>query len=1069
MSDNLPSSARGVNQSEEEPKKHNLNQTKGAKKKESNRTKSDQERDRTLYKYLLTLVDENSMSRNESRIVEQWGMSDNRMFVRRVMESISPKIEPEDPPIVPGITLNKLVHILRSVDKYRQKKGKQQTEIKFPKILTRAEKLKAIHLYANTLTEEKESLGLVEYDGQLLLQQLIEDITDPRKELPSEKINEIYKYISSVSDPDTENDNVENYNIENIVKNSIKKIGRDYFQCLEENSLNKLEAKILAKVNKAIQDISYQNGSYQLKVFLDRDAINSSSSIGERKIKIENQMKEIGIRFSPKKFIKRLTKSIIENQVLAEEFYVHMKNIEIQEIQQSIPQSPNNSNNRLFAYTVKVNFYLKNAEGERIDFHEEVTGIGSPLSHAIAAMNRALLWDIKSLNEYIPIAKQITFNTEIIGSSNNGSIWGHYVVGLCKRKNIDPEKNLCPVEELASGDYCGFDTLEVYAKASFYARLRAIKKTGISPNVYIAELEEKIKQVKILRSGEKMLNEYPFSLEAMKSYLTKKMLFNCYDIDKNNFPVPSSSKNKSIWTLTEYEPHLSIAEAYLKEGLHAIGKKYLDCISDDMDTDTDTDMDKPNDMDKSNVNSISRVIIARYHLCYFRYYYLTDLDDDRTTPNRYTAVETANGHLEKAYQNLKKYVYKCNIIDELPHVNFYNFSTVMSNLYAHRAKLCFFMSSHLPSNKSIIFDSDPIKLFQDAREYAARSGDSSLYSMWSAYQSWCYLVHAYTKLRDKEKEYYIDLAEKVLVDALQSYERTGEKNYESIKLRSGKENKIISREGSIKKVEIGYEEDGDYGEVKIQGIPLIKEFTKNDNHQSYIQYFPEDGSLSLDMSLLTSDLENSQTRLFGTQSSILIFAIAMLKLCHYNHTDSSILNEIETAKRMFSYSWSFAEDGVYKMENNEMSRWDDNTKDNETEIPFPEYHRKALESRCLRGLYPHRLTQFADFGKIYFIACELILLSQDSQQKEERWEYIDRLIETIIGKNFSPARAKQTTQKRYNGHLRDHFNAIDEYIKAFRKIEIKSSILTVRDEVINDIANILRTGQTQVPNFNPTI
>lgn len=1054
MINETPSSTREVNQVEKESNHDTLNQTKATKKKEQNRTKSDQERDRKLYDYLLTLTDDNN---NESRIVEQWGLSDNRIFVSRVKKSISTtieSIESEEPPVVPGINLNKLINILKSIDKYRLKKSKNQAEIKFPKILTRAEKLKALDLYANILPEEKKDIGLVEYDGQLLLKQLIEDIADPHKKLQSKKINEIYKYVLSCADSDTENDDFENYNLKDIIINTIEKIGYEHFQNLDKNLMIELKARIFGKVENAIKDIGYQNGSHQLKVFLDRDTKNLHSNISEISNKIEQQNKEIEIRFSPEKFISRLTKSIIENEVLVQDFSVRMKNIEIQEVQQFTSQDrDSNANHRLFAYTVKVHFYVKTKDKERIDFYEEVTGIGSPLSHAIAAMNRALLWDIKSVNQYVPIAKQITFNTEIIGSGNNGSVWAHYVVGLCKRENIDYDKKACPVDELASGDYCGFDTLEVYAKASFYARLRAIKKTGKSPSIYIEELQEKIKQVKILRAGEKMLNEYPFSLEAMKSYLTNKMLINCYDgVDENNFPI-LTDKHKSPWSLTQYEAHLSITEAYLKEGLYEIGRKYLDCIQ--------------SYIDESESNPISKIIIARYHLCYFRYYYLTDLyDENKTIPNRATAVKQANFHLEEAYRNLTKYVYKCNIIDELPYVNFYSFSTVMSKLYAHRAKLCFFMSSHLPSTKSKIFGSDPIELFEDARIYAARSGDSSLYSMWSAYQSWSYLVKAYTNLGGKKKEDYVDLAKKVLLDALQSYEKTGEKNYESIKLRSGKENTII-KEGTKEKIEISYEEYKDYGEVKIQGIPLIKEFKKNDNYQTFAQYFSEDGSLSLDMSLLTSDLGNSSTLLFGTQSSILIFAIAMLKLCHYNHTNISIVNEIETAKRMFAYSWSFAEDGVFKMENNEISRWNDSIEKDEAEIPFPECHNKALESRCLRGLYPHRLTQFADFGKIYFVACELILLSQcpDSKEKNDRFGYISKLSKALTTKNFSIARAKQTTQKRYNGHLQDHFDAICEYVGAFENIKITSPIEKVRDEVVTDIANILRTGQTQVPNI----
>lgn len=1039
-----------------------INQNKNVGQSKTKRSKNDQERDKKIYEYLLTLTDYDLTNPNESRIAEQWGMVSNRMFVIRVLKSILPKtefknssensqelpdlkIEPKNSPEVsdkyegvPGITLNKLVEILKNLDKYRQKNNAHQTGAKFPEILTRSEKLRALSLYVNILPDERKSLNLKEDETQRLLQNLIEDITDPHRGLSSEKINEVCKYISTYFDQDLEKEKYnKDYDIESLIINSIENTGFEYFEHLRQDSLEALKKRIFEKVQDAIKDIKYQNGSYTFDSFLDQD-IRKNNRINNKKAKeIESQKQDLEIRFSPPKFIKRLTKSIIENVVLTEEFSVYMKHIEIQEIQQSIPQNQNdNARNRLYAYTVKVHFYLKNSQGKRVDFYEEVTGVGSPLSHTIAAMNRALLWDIKSLDKYIPIAKQITFNTEIIGSSNNGSVWGHYVVGLCKRDNIDEQKKSYPVEELASGNYCGFDTLEVYAKASFYARLRAIKKTGVSSSIYIKELQQKIKQVEILRNGEKMLNDYPFSLEAMKYYLTENLLNKSYKTDENNSSNISQVETNSNWSLTEYEAHLSIAESYLKEGLYAIGKNYLDCIE--------------NHMKKPRSNLISKVIIAKYHLCYFRYHYLTDLEyENEKSPNRDEAVTNAINHLDEAYQNLQEYVYKCNKIDELPHVNFYNFYTVMSKLYAHKAKLCFFMSSHLPNNNDNILGSNPTELFQEARIYAARSGNSSLYSMWSAYQSWCLLVDAYTKLSGKEED--IDKAQNILIHALQSYEKTGKNHYESIKLKSGKENKSV-------KSEIGYE---DHGGIEIQGIPFIREFVNNDNDESSVGYSASDGRLNFDMSSLTSNLTDPPTLLFGTQSSILIFAIAMLKLCHYKYNDSEISTEVKAARKMFSYSWSFAEDGIHQMKNNKMDRWSDKRTKDVNNIEFPKSLDEALESRHLSGLYPHRLTQFADFGKIYFIACELILLSQTSQE-DDRWDYIYQLLNTIKI-NHLGARATQTTQTRYNGHLQEHFMAIDKYVRDFRKIKKKSSIGKVRDAVVKDIAKILRTGHTQVP------
>jgi hypothetical protein len=1054
MNDNIPFSTDRIDQVQSEKKKD----------KRVNRSTNDRERDRKLYKYLLTLTENGSknvnvLGINYNEIAEQWGMLSNRMFVQRVVQSISVEIGIEVSTTIPGITLNKLVHILSSIDKYRQKQCKQQTEIKFPRILTRAEKLRALRLYAQTLPEEQKHLELKENDSQLLLQKLVEDISDPNNGLGHEKIIQICKYISNSIGSESVVSKEEDCSVnDSVIANNIEKIGVEYFKYLKKDSSIALKKKILETVKKAIKDIEYQNGSYQLNDFLNEDIAHQLENIFNKNTtreiaKLEKQKEDISMRFGSRIFIEKLTKTIIENQILTEEFPVHLKYIEIQEIQESILQDPGNNPkdlNRLFAYTVKVYFYVKDKTGNKEEFYEEVTGVGSPLAHAIAAMNRALLWDIKSLKKYIPIAKQIAFNTEIIGSSTNGSVWANYVVSLCKRENINIEENSCPIEEPANGEYCGFDTLEVYAKASFYARLRAIKKTGISADNYIEELRHKIKQVEHLRTGEKLLNEYPFSLEAMRFYLTKNLLNKCHKLEgKNNFPDPNNVQSER-WSLTEYEAHLSIAESYLKEGLYEIGEKYLSSIE--------------NHIKRSSTNPISKVIIARYHLCYFRYHYLTDLEDynNEKNLNRSAAVANANMHLDEAYKQLKDYVYKCNIIDELPYVNFYNFYTVLSKLYAHRGKLYFFMSYHLHTSSI----SDSINLFEKARMYAARSGNSSLYSMWSAYQSWCYLISAYTDSRDSEQNYkdYINKAEKILIHALQSYEKIGKKYYESIKLKSGKENQKNSKEFekilNQPEVQIGYEE---YDGIKLQGIPLIKEFTKKEREKFNVEYSPIDGSLSLDMSLLTSDLPDTQTLLFGTQSSLLLFAIAMLKLCHYKYDDISILAEIETAKKMFAYSWSFAEEGLSKIDDNNLDRW---TKEKDPN-PIPSFYDKALESQCLSGLYPHRITQFADFGKIYFIGCELILMSYpDCEQEKIRWNYIDGLL-TKLKENHIIVRKNQTGQKRYNGHLQEHFQAIDKYVNDVKRIKIKTERTSeVRDEIVMSISNILRTGQRQVISDN---
>ena len=87
------------------------------------RDTDDQSRDRQVYRYLLNLtdlgLDDKSTSPNESSIAKQWGVTENRIFIRRVLRSVlfdELYADKEDKPSpVPGLTLSKLVNILSAL------------------------------------------------------------------------------------------------------------------------------------------------------------------------------------------------------------------------------------------------------------------------------------------------------------------------------------------------------------------------------------------------------------------------------------------------------------------------------------------------------------------------------------------------------------------------------------------------------------------------------------------------------------------------------------------------------------------------------------------------------------------------------------------------------------------------------------------------------------------------------------------------------------------------------------------------------------------------------------------
>ena len=162
----------------------------------SRRGTEDQERDKLVYKFLLSCLTDLGRSEetgrlNEYSIADQWGQ--NRIYIRRVLRSVFPEDYPEEERenTVPGLTLGKLVEILTAIEEYRQKqiekywkKQKSKTsETQIPSILTRSEKLTALRKFSQLLLEEQEKLNLSMSSEDFLLQQLIETITDPVKGL----------------------------------------------------------------------------------------------------------------------------------------------------------------------------------------------------------------------------------------------------------------------------------------------------------------------------------------------------------------------------------------------------------------------------------------------------------------------------------------------------------------------------------------------------------------------------------------------------------------------------------------------------------------------------------------------------------------------------------------------------------------------------------------------------------------------------------------------------------------------------------------------------------------------
>ncbi len=1030
-----------------------------------------------VYKYLLKLTDLTASKSSQSNgrptaeqskypvssIANQWGT--DRMFVQRIVENIYPEQYPNSNKKnskLPGLTLNKVVQILVEL-KDRSPKGK----------ITRKNIIKALRLFTQLSPDDERRLD-IKYHNTLL-----QELKDSIHKLPEDIIPEVTAKVY---------DNfltIKQYSNRNLIsskntKDTIKFYVKKHMENMEISATRDVENRDLfdtlcRKSLRRIKRVEMQNGS---EIF-DYLLINEKP-INHSRVAIDT-----------------LTKCVVENHVLTEKFPIHIKYIEVRK-NPALPlyldgttsvlneEFHNNSESwinsigndttaslkHLVSFTVKVHFYIDipldkissipdpsmskisnldidinkipNSDGKDrfiVDFFEEITGTGSPISQAITAINRVLFWDIPSLQDYFPTPKNFIVRHEVLGTSPNAMIHGHNVIGLFKKSDLrlDPDNSPKYIEqysqESATGDYCGSDILEVTAKSVLYARLRAIKQIGIDSNEYINQVLNRIQEINALRKAKNLLDYFPFSSLAMQDYIENSIFSNNSGhriFGENINYIKTSAEN---WSMVAHEAYLEIAEAFLKEGLYVLGKTYLDPM-------------KYLDRDEYS-NKIDFLVRAKYYLCMFRYYYLNGNHKNLPSMGIEEAAKNANKMLDKANECLEEYIKEYHLIDEKQCAIFYDFFHVLSRVNAHRAKLNLFLEGRTPEDKL----KRAMRLFENARIFAARDGNPSLYSIWTAYQSWCYVMNAYLK-PPEEKDKYLNWAEKLLSHANICYSEKGKKCYEDIKANAGQDYSNDSKS------------------ICIDEVPFIVEVDKRESIG-----LNERDKLTINMSVFRQDNStySSKSRgykkiyLFGTQSCLLLFSMGILKLCRNYDSEQEIKVAIEDSKELFNYSWSIAEEGFKKkdaVDKNEFKR-QFHIRELSTEqgkkisLLIPEF------SVC--GLYPHRLTQFADFGKIFSIACLLINLSivlpPDTTLKlrgktiEEEKELIEYLIGRLTENNcYFNSEETQKEQERYNNHLRSIYNQIKRYADDLIKGKTTySSTEEARDRIIGDFFRMILT------------
>ncbi|MCA2717430.1 HypX (modular protein) [Microcystis sp. M169S2] len=1065
----------------------------------------DRQRDAAVYLHLLNNltdldISEDSPKPNEYKIAKQWGQ--NRIFVRRVLRSVMGERyqEKEREERVPSLSLGKLVTILSSLEAYWQGESAKNKDSLAQKMITKftqQEKERVLKKYAQLSLDERDKLKLLVHPEAGLLEQLKEIITDEIQQdsldvvsFYKQSINlyssqkQQHSYLKSLDRNDNQNLD-ESLKLVNQIIEYIQPRLKKYYQHLSTDSEQEIIKDLVDKILREVSRTEFQAGLRQIKTV-----------VGQCPDFVQNNLTSDSIS---NLFLESLSNSIIKNNLLGDKFPVYIDYLEIEKVK-PLPlklyrgktglintdflDDPEDENEyyaqgleKQIAYRVRVYFYVYPPENwkpkptleekeisqffkqeesnSRLEFCEEVVGVGSPIAHITTAINRFLFEGIDILKKqgYLPVTQKIVSEDKVIGNTRNSAVWSYSLVKLCKQedveKSLEGEINYNQIvadQELATGEFYGFDLLESAAKSALHARLRAIEKTAIDSQQYLQQLCQRIEEKYILEKAEKWIKFYPFSLRAMQDYLEKKLFKDKYrNWDERNF---KEVNNNQAWSRVAYEAHLAIIQVYLQEGLYRIAQKYLEVI-------------KPHIKDG---RLDDKLLVSLYHICLFDYHFYTDLEDEeRDHQERGSAIRKAEECLNTAEEYLQKYLKEYAIIGEYSQTNAHPFFYYLSRIYSHRAKIYIFFPyiAQLPNPKTHLLI-EPLRLLEKARIYAARDGDANYYAYWTVYQIWSYLITAYvgdTKLLKGKfsRQNCLEWAERLIKNALDCYGERGRKSYQQIKNYSGKQKTEVSGLKPYSTI-IFYEQ---YNDIYVQTIPPIIEIGKGSSHldEFYQEILKSSQSqekiIQLPMSALTYLDSNSDNKvyLFGIHASLLLFGLGLVELCKDNQ-EEGLEERIRMAMKRFTLGAAIASEGTVDEKRGEKTYLQRIFTEQK-----PNKDQKMPEDFQIRGLYPHRLTQFTAKGKIFAATCRVILFLYNYEKYSSYWPEVAYLLndlhdaQTIIRSNNPDY---SLGQNRYSGHLERQFKGVKSYLESQKNSGKSGSLEEIRNRIVTDIFKILR-------------
>jgi hypothetical protein len=1071
---------------------------------EANSDKSLEEdnRLRKLYTFLLGKTDlgiggnkpSKSKKPNESLISAQWGMTNYKLFIRKVLRAVYGSdvySDPEDR--MPGISLYRLVEILVSLDNYR---SSIKDEKECTRKISRSDKIKAIRLYSQLSLSEKNDLDIPTGAKEELIDQLIKKLYEPNLDISEKSLQELYKFTLAKSLKDSsdkvklELDNSNN-SISGKTKDKIRRIvSRSVLNYYQENNSSKLIDEFTNKTFRELERLLFQSG-------LEQMSRKVAPSIPTNQITEEEINSQIEKSISDEK-IAGISLSLVENGTLTKDFPIYIKWIDVQRVKPlplRVYDSRNKSDGLLnpdlmkninsglmenmnskelialekqVAYSVEVHFRFRENSETNVSqsFSEKVTGIGSALSLANAAINKFLLWDIEVLRDrgIYPIAKEIFINNELIGDDGNGVVFSHAISQLCQQEEL---RNLMGngrkassshfENEPNSANYCSFDIIESVSQCRLVSIVGAIFNLGINPDKYLKDLKRKVSEINTHREGLSYIKSHPFSLWAMKGFLENNLLEYIRKNPETGDIKPANERQR--WTLVAYNAHMDIIEYFLIEGDCKRANEYMESICESADA--------------NNPDCIfTELMFARYYylqayLCYLKY-----------EEHKFTWIANVESLISEALYYLQKRLEICNVLGGLSQNNIYPFFGLQAKIYSLKARLYLYFPRYIqdpslkpPGNLKLV-----LTLLEMSRICAARDGNPGKYAGYSAFQSCIYAMLSRSKkileLLNLESNKCLKWSDRLLKHSALCYEEIGENAYLKVKSNLGSTN-------------------GKYGNEKVNIIPspliiesdfkleenAIKEMNKLDKDNKdnllindekdnisgakksdptdvkkiYIPYFS-------DVFTFRKNEMEDKIHLFGAESSSILLAKGINKLVNIENDINDKNNFYDNLKKAIRYliaAWAMSKDGGKSFP----------TKDGKHDIK-PIYHKAVFDDdgiSRIRSLCFHRTNQVISSSWHAILLCKILeviylkVINKEIVSLENLKDSLEEFNKEFDQKDVCNTTARhQSIYKYYKAQINDieNENFLDKDKNRISSLGAEKYCLNRRDEMIENVLNI---------------